>query len=54
MVAQMIKQEGGYVIAMKSKPPTFSSDAMQADTEQTTMVMFNPTLSPKASDRWVS
>jgi len=56
MVAQMIKSEGGYIIAMKSEilyfVPSFMSQPLT--TRQTTTVTFSPTLSPRVSAAWVS
>lgn len=50
MVAQMIKSEGGFVIAMKSAPLFFYFvNNTQADYLKTTTEMSNPTSSPKAS-----
>lgn len=57
MVAQMIKSEGGYIIAMKSKSHLVIAEQasrQKIDTLQTTTVTSNPTSSPKVSALSVS
>lgn len=54
MVAQMIKSEGGMVIAMKSALASPPSKRAAANISQTTTVMSSPTLSLRASAPSVS
>lgn len=59
MVAQMIKSEGGYVMALKSMSLLSQSIKLNSDSElttnpQTTTVTSNPTSSPRASALSVS